>query len=367
VWQDVNSNGITDAGELMTLQHAGVASISLSSTATNADMNGNLITKTGSFTRTDGTTSATASVDLLASQVDAQATAAWGPHQAMAELLFNVRGYGTVASLHNAMSHDSGLINQVLDFVITPPSQIGSYRTQVEAILFKWAGVENVDPAGGGANIDGRVLAALEAFQGVPFVDGLDPGGKPNLHQGQLLQGMWEDFISKTTVRMSMQSNLSTAFAPLQYDVASGDVIGTLDPALFMETLQAQVLGPITTTVSEADRQTAMQGLIDVIDFADSLATNVGLVATDFNATFDAKLFELGIPLSVDEVRGLNGTVGLTSTLNNEAVIGTHRFTQNVYKYRLQGVANENYRSYDHSHMHRSVETPGPDVLTCVG
>lgn len=31
--------------------------------------------------------------------------------------------------------------------------------------MFKWAGVENVDPATGGANIDGRVLAACAPLQ----------------------------------------------------------------------------------------------------------------------------------------------------------------------------------------------------------
>ncbi|PCI37769.1 MAG: hypothetical protein COB46_12920 [Rhodospirillaceae bacterium] len=321
VWQDLNSNGTTEAGELQSLTAAGISSISLSATTSNTEINGNVVTRTGSFTRTDGTTGTAASVDLLASQVDAQSTATWGPHQATAELLFNVRGYGSVASLQNAMSHDEILLNQVLDFVITPNAQISTYRSQVESILFKWAGVENVDPATHGVNIDGRILAALESFQGVSFVNTRNPGQDPSLLQAQQMEDMWDDFISKTTVRMSMQGNLSTVYSPLQYDVASGDVVGTIDAASFMDGLLAQVMGAASTNVTETTRQAAMQGLVDVIDFADLLATNVGLTTTDLNATFDAKLFELGIPLNVDEVRGLNGTVGLTSSLNNEAVV----------------------------------------------
>ncbi|MBI5898509.1 MAG: hypothetical protein HZB40_04730 [Rhodocyclales bacterium] len=56
VWQDLNQDGISQSTELQTLTEAGIASIQLAGTATNApaDANGNTVTRTSSFIRTDG-------------------------------------------------------------------------------------------------------------------------------------------------------------------------------------------------------------------------------------------------------------------------------------------------------------------------
>ena len=54
VWVDANSDGITQAGELLTLQQAGVRKISLTHQQTDIDSNGNTIGLLGSYTNTDG-------------------------------------------------------------------------------------------------------------------------------------------------------------------------------------------------------------------------------------------------------------------------------------------------------------------------
>jgi hypothetical protein len=55
VWKDANSNGLTDAGELLTLQQAGVGSLSLSyTTGTAVDAQGNSHLQLGSYTTTQG-------------------------------------------------------------------------------------------------------------------------------------------------------------------------------------------------------------------------------------------------------------------------------------------------------------------------
>jgi hypothetical protein len=58
VWRDRDRDGASAAGELETLRAAGVASISLAYTASDArDSFGNALAQQGSFTRVDGTTS----------------------------------------------------------------------------------------------------------------------------------------------------------------------------------------------------------------------------------------------------------------------------------------------------------------------
>lgn len=58
VWQDLNSDGISQSNELKTLKEAGISRLNLNNSETsNEVLEGNSITHTGSFVRNDGTTS----------------------------------------------------------------------------------------------------------------------------------------------------------------------------------------------------------------------------------------------------------------------------------------------------------------------
>lgn len=56
IFQDLNQNGVSDEGELISLADAGIESISLTLTPSGEDRDGNIIINTSTFTRTDGTT-----------------------------------------------------------------------------------------------------------------------------------------------------------------------------------------------------------------------------------------------------------------------------------------------------------------------
>jgi hypothetical protein len=91
VWRDLDHDGTTDAGELQTMAQAGIASISLSTSPTNIDVNGNIVTRTAAFTRSDGTTGTAGSVNLLVDQIDTQSQGPWGPYRATAEAMPELR------------------------------------------------------------------------------------------------------------------------------------------------------------------------------------------------------------------------------------------------------------------------------------
>ncbi len=67
VWQDRNHDGISQADELHTLAELGINSISTESTGARLDQNGNRVTATGTFLRTDGSTGQTGSLMLAGS------------------------------------------------------------------------------------------------------------------------------------------------------------------------------------------------------------------------------------------------------------------------------------------------------------
>ena len=117
VWQDANRDGVTDAGELKTLAEAGITSIGLTSTTPaaaglEAEIAGNIIDAAGTFTRTDGSTGTTADVRFRIDNFD---TVYLGDTtvSAVAEALPNLKGRGTLADLHVAMTQDPVLLSTV--------------------------------------------------------------------------------------------------------------------------------------------------------------------------------------------------------------------------------------------------------------
>ncbi|MET0437516.1 MAG: DUF5801 repeats-in-toxin domain-containing protein [Devosia sp.] len=64
IWQDLNGDGISDAGELKSLADHGITSLSASTAATNGSIDGQAIVGEGTFTRADGTTGGYVEVEL---------------------------------------------------------------------------------------------------------------------------------------------------------------------------------------------------------------------------------------------------------------------------------------------------------------
>jgi Ca2+-binding RTX toxin-like protein len=113
VWRDLNGDGVVNTGEMESLSQAGIAAINLSATAqagvTNA---GNAVLSTGTFTRTDGTTSA---IDDVSFNTDPYHSVFAGDTSvsAAAAAMPDIKGYGTLTDLRVAMTLDPGLIDIV--------------------------------------------------------------------------------------------------------------------------------------------------------------------------------------------------------------------------------------------------------------
>jgi hypothetical protein len=89
-------------------------------------------------------------------------------------LLPFLRGYGLVADAPIAMTLDPTLLTMGQDLqTLAGLSQFDAFLADIPAFLFRWAGVEGVDPASRGAIYYGgnaRELAFLEKFTGLAFV-----------------------------------------------------------------------------------------------------------------------------------------------------------------------------------------------------
>ena len=172
IWVDANGNGVVDAGELETLQQAGIASINLNATAqTNDIVSGNTIAATGTFTFTNGSTG---NVDQVEFNVDSYHTQYLGNTSVStaAAAMPNLKGYGTLTDLQVAMTLDPSLIdvvNATLPNLDVP--DLASLRAAATPIFTAWAEAvplpdadgnpQVIDPAAG--NSDVALLISTDA------------------------------------------------------------------------------------------------------------------------------------------------------------------------------------------------------------
>ena len=168
VWRDLDQDGVTDAGELMTLAEAGVASISLTRTDVAGTTNGHDIGFGGSFTRTDGSTGTAQTIYFATDRQDTidPTPAGFVPAEGV-EALPLLPGSGTIFSMAYALSNDATLR---ADWTALTDSAATLSATDLhaafESLMLRWAGVDTLDPTSRGYYVDARHLAFVEAYFG---------------------------------------------------------------------------------------------------------------------------------------------------------------------------------------------------------
>ena len=146
-------------GTLETLDEAGIKSVNLAYSTTNAtDANGNVQVKSGSFTKTDNTTGSVGEFNFDINSTYSVATQ-WVEESTQIQALPDAQGFGNVYTLRQAMARDlSGDLQDLVEsFVAETNTQ--ARLALAEQILYKWTGTENVSTTGRG-EFDGKKLAA---------------------------------------------------------------------------------------------------------------------------------------------------------------------------------------------------------------
>ncbi|RXT15574.1 hypothetical protein B5U98_31030 [Bosea sp. Tri-39] len=205
IWRDLNGNGTSEAGELVSLSSLGIVTIGLERTPHGRPIAGNEVAFTGSFARGDGSVGATGAVFF---QADRTLTR-WNPPEGFVldpdtAVLPLLKGYGTLPDLNYAMTLDSNLKQMVQEFTLG----VGSMdRAQMSsafmALMYRWAGVEGVAPGSRGPNVDAVHLAFLDKFFGSPIVRPASNGspGIPNARFGQEIESSFAEVFGALLVR----------------------------------------------------------------------------------------------------------------------------------------------------------------------
>lgn len=149
VWRDLNQDGVTDDGELISATDAGVLSVSLDRESVRQERAGNQVVAEGTYTTNTGEEREAIAVFLETSSTQTRAVLPDGFQFDPAVFkLPDIAGTGELFNLHVAMSMDPELLAEAQAFAAAAPSMSGAgIRDGIESLLSSWSGNSRSDYA----------------------------------------------------------------------------------------------------------------------------------------------------------------------------------------------------------------------------
>lgn len=331
VWAD-DGDAVTEGGELISLDSAGIVSIDLAGVEPGSSPIGdNVISHTSTVTFSDNSTTTIADAWL---RVNAMNSYYAEDYTLDIETLFlpTLRGYGTIPDLHIAMSLDEDLKDMVKDFVtgystasLADPDTLNA---DIEEIMFRWAGVHNVDPGSRGATFDAQKLGFLEHLTEFFFFS--EVVGTPNPIWGSVpsLTASWNTAFNTIKAHLILQVGGNTLFEnAVSYDPWSGTVNGDLDlseDAIGDLVADAPAPGPDNVAYWEE-----IGRFIDVIKGINNLTVDEAnwlddaVYASDNNLSWNDIATILGGTVPTDTIFGTNGNDTLNGDTGGDTISDT--------------------------------------------
>ncbi len=217
VWQDLNSDGVTDEGELKSLADLNIESFNLNYTENvTIDENNVEHREHGFFNYKDGTTGIT---NTLWFDTDSRNTIPVDIHNGQGidvsseiKALPDAVGFGNVYSLHHAISLDQTNELKALVEAFVSETEPNKRWELVHSILAKWTGNENVDPVSRGQHVNGLHLAVLESFWGQPALQDV-----PTRQYAQSITDIYEGLTRSIYTQLMVNSHSYTTFSMLSF------------------------------------------------------------------------------------------------------------------------------------------------------
>ena len=207
LWQDLNQDGISQAGELFTLNQKGIASITVAKTENSTLLpNGNVLADLGHYTKTDGSEGALGAatgqlgdVDLRENTFFSQFTDAI-PLTPEAQLLPTMHGSGQVRDLREAVSLSPDLAQQLAAY--SQATTRAEQLNQLDTLIQGWSGTSTMPTTATGA-YGTRPLTLV--FEGIA--------------EGSAAYTVW---LEKLSV---LERFNGRTFRPIPADLENGDIL----------------------------------------------------------------------------------------------------------------------------------------------
>ncbi|PCI54061.1 MAG: hypothetical protein COB36_11180 [Alphaproteobacteria bacterium] len=355
VWVDANSDGYSQSGELFSLTDLGITSINLNASLVDYDIAGNHVTHESTFTingQTQTIVDAWFAYDNTNSHYQESYTL-----DVRTFYLPTLRGFGDVKDLHIAMSMDETLLLMVQEIANSGDALLFDpafdLNGKMEAVLYRWAGVDGVDPASRGAHVDARQLEFLEQYLGDSFDH--NSGNTPTVGAGGLATGVFVSALSTLSSHILIQTSASSFFGEdTYYDFALGKIENSsLDGIYFLtpnqimnqttDTSNAYVISDINSSyeisenngggydeiwiqgVQESDLRLVKSGLNLEINIGNETITVVNQFKSDNNQDGSFDYFRVeNIVLDDGTKIDLLNDLTFTGTSGNDVLVGLH-------------------------------------------
>ncbi|MFI3156852.1 MAG: calcium-binding protein [Methylococcaceae bacterium] len=308
IWQDRNSDGISNTGELKTLNDLGIQSIATGYTSnTTIDANGNEHRQQGNYTKTDGSSAVAEDIWFKADLASVRNTNLLPLSEAIHNLP-EIQGRGNVASLRQVIAQQAvngvGTLKNLID-QFAAESAPDARKVLTMQIIYAWTGVTDKDPLSRGYYIgDGRKLYAMEALLGESFIGTW--GANPLAGASNQLKMAFNEFANGITTQLMQQTRLKDLYNAIAYtwdattQILHGDLSGTL---------------PIIVAKLDADRVQCKNALAEF---------TTHLMSTNDIKEFDTRAFQEALEGYGQDVANIAATVwhGMVATQLNDQLTG---------------------------------------------
>nr|WP_314868607.1 calcium-binding protein [uncultured Campylobacter sp.] len=206
LWQDKNSNALTDEGELIKLKDK-IKSIDLNYLNVND-------TQISSVTLNDGNTVSASDMYFNVDLKDTEEIMDESKISSKIKFLPQVRAFGNLPSLHMAMSKEDNVKIALNAYLALNPND---RRGGVDTLIFEWAGVSKIDRWSRGGAIDARKLAVYEKLTGKPYFHIVLGANPTSTILSTMLLEIYEKFADYVYSLIELQSTYKALNLNIEY------------------------------------------------------------------------------------------------------------------------------------------------------
>lgn len=205
IWVDANGDGITQEGELISLEEMQVKEISLSYADQNlTDENGNMIARESVIVMEDGTEYNMGEIHFEIDKMDVVQSNPVEIDEHIKNTMPELKASGPMLTLQQAMTLDEALVELVEDYMNCDEPL--KRRETAEQILAKWTGCEAIAPGSRGSYVDAVHLGVIEKLSGTGFT-GVS-GQTPNNQAGPILERVYGELVADMEMKLLSQTKL---------------------------------------------------------------------------------------------------------------------------------------------------------------
>ena len=361
VWQDANSDGFSQAGELQSLPDWNILSISLSGVSqVDIYLEGNHITHASTYTYDTGAGTATRDIKDVWFDFDATNTDFRGAYVPDPDSFFlpSLRGYGTLPDLYVSMSLDSegtgNLKSLVQELVAIELAELFTSDTNelITDIFYRWAGVDDLDPVIAGSSADAQQIGFLAALFGESYLQNGHYTVPTGHNAEQILSQLWDyvygtfrahllaqvmfGFFDGEAVPYDLRAGTFKVDLDLSEDFITGDLSTAAGNAtdgeaywrLFAEFMQF-VKDPTVTETGWLDTAVYDSGVSGLTDWSDVEALFDPVLGEDWTGTSGADTHDGTSIADIqrggdgdDVLSGLGGDDEIHGQNNNDTIYG---------------------------------------------